>query len=52
METLNAAWQAASEHMYAQGGGDGAQQQAPGQDQGQQQGNDSNVADAEYEEVK
>jgi molecular chaperone DnaK len=51
METLNAAWQAASEHMYAQGGeqpGAGAQQ--PG---GQTAGNDDgNVADAEYEEVK
>ena len=51
MEALNAAWQAASEHMYAEGG-DGAAQQ-PGADGGQQQnaGGD-NVADAEYEEVK
>ncbi len=51
MEALNAAWQAASQHMYAGGegaapGGDGAQQQ------GQTAGNDGNVADAEYEEVK
>jgi molecular chaperone DnaK len=51
METLNAAWQAASEHIYNAGGGaeggqpDGGQQQASGN-------NDSNVADAEYEEVK
>ncbi len=54
MEKLNAAWQAASQHMYA--GADGG---APGADGmgGQQQGqpaggNDGNVADAEYEEVK
>jgi molecular chaperone DnaK len=50
-EELNAAWQAASQHIYnaqQQAGGDGAQQQ-------QQQtagNNDGNVADAEYEEVK
>lgn len=53
-EALNAAWQAASEHMYAQGN-DGAAQGQPG-DNGQQQQNsgndDGNVADAEYEEVK
>lgn len=51
METLNAAWQAASEHMYAQGG---EQPGAEGQQQGgQPSGNDDgNVADAEYEEVK
>ncbi len=54
-EKLNAAWMTASEEMYkagAQGGQpqDGAQ---PGHD-GQQAGagNDSHVADAEYEEVK
>ena len=51
METLNAAWQGASQHMYA--GGDGA---AAGADAGQQGqpagGTDGNVADAEYEEVK
>jgi molecular chaperone DnaK len=53
MEKLNGAWQAASQHMYAgadgasaQGGGDGQAQQ------GQAAGNDGNVADAEYEEVK
>ncbi len=50
MEELNAAWQAASQHMYADqqnaGGADGAQQQ---QNAGS---NDGNVADAEYEEVK
>lgn len=51
METLNAAWQAASEHMYAQGGEQpGAEQPQNGQ---QSAGNDDgNVADAEYEEVK
>ncbi len=51
MEKLNAAWQAASQHMYA--GGDGAAQGGPeaqGQP-GQAAGNDG-VADAEYEEVK
>ncbi len=53
MEKLNAAWQAGSQHMYA--GADGG---APGADgMGAQQGqpaggNDGNVADAEYEEVK
>ena len=53
MEMLNAAWQAASQHMYA--GADGT---APGADgQGQQQGqpaggDDGGLADAEYEEVK
>lgn len=51
METLNNAWQAASQHIYA------AQQNA-GQDGGSEQqanaasGNDGGVADAEYEEVK
>jgi len=49
MEELNAAWQAASQHMY------NAQQ--PGADAGQQQpdgaaGDASNVSDVEYEEVK
>lgn len=53
MEALNAAWQAASQDMYAQGG-----EGQPGADMGgqQQNGNASsstdNVADAEYEEVK
>jgi molecular chaperone DnaK len=49
VEELNAAWQAASQHIYSQG-----QDGAP-QDSGQQQqGNpaNDNVADAEYEEVK
>ena len=48
MEELNAAWQAASQHIYSQeqeGGQDGGQEQAEGT------AND-NVADAEYEEVK
>jgi molecular chaperone DnaK len=54
MEKLNAAWQAASQHMYAgadgaaQGGADG-QGQGP---QGQGQAAGDGVADAEYEEVK
>ncbi len=54
MEQLNAAWQAASQHMYA--GADGGAQGADGmggQQQGQPAGGaDGNVADAEYEEVK
>lgn len=47
-EELNNAWQAASQHMYAD-------QQQPGQGQPQQENagnNDGNIADAEYEEVK
>jgi molecular chaperone DnaK len=51
MEELNAAWQAASQHIYNQQGGG----EAGGAEQQQQQhagGNDGNVADAEYEEVK
>jgi molecular chaperone DnaK len=48
MEKLNAAWQAASQHMYNAG--------APGAEEGNaQQGQaagDGGVADAEYEEVK
>lgn len=49
MEELNAAWQAASQHIYAdQQGGD-----AQGNGQQQQAGHDDGgVADAEYEEVK
>ena len=49
-EQLNAAWTAASEHLYNQGAqdGDGAQQQ---QHDSNGSSND-NVADAEYEEVK
>jgi len=49
MEDLNAAWQTASQHIY------NAQQQQPGANGAQQEpagGNDGNVADAEYEEVK
>lgn len=52
METLNAAWQAASQHIY------NAQQQQQGTENGEaQQDNagdnaEGNVADAEYEEVK
>lgn len=52
-EELNAAWMAASEHMYKAGqdaGNPGAQQQ---HEQQQHAGNnDGGVADAEYEEVK
>jgi molecular chaperone DnaK len=51
MEDLNAAWQAASQHIY------NAQQPGADAGNGQQQhepagGNDGNIADAEYEEVK
>ena len=50
-EELNAAWMAASEHMY-QAGQDGGAAQG-GADQHQHAGgNDGHVADAEYEEVK
>lgn len=49
MEELNTAWQAASQHIYSaqqeQGAAGGQQEQHAG-------GNDGNVADAEYEEVK
>jgi molecular chaperone DnaK len=54
MEELNAAWQGASQHIYnaqqqqggeSAGGNGSAQQESAG-------GNDGNVADAEYEEVK
>ncbi len=50
-EELNAAWQAASQHIYnaqQQAGGEGQQQQA----QPNADNNDGGVADAEYEEVK
>jgi molecular chaperone DnaK len=48
MEELNAAWQGASQHIYAQqqAAGDGAPAQEPTEQ------SDGNVADAEYEEVK
>jgi molecular chaperone DnaK len=54
MEALNAAWQTASQHIYADGQGAGGAGQNGGgqQQQGQPAGNDGNVADAEYEEVK
>jgi len=53
METLNAAWQAASQHMYAgaDGAGAGTDGAAHQEHQGQAAGGDG-VADAEYEEVK
>lgn len=47
METLNNAWQAASQHMYAQPGADGGAQQ-----QAQPENAADNVSDVEYEEVK
>jgi molecular chaperone DnaK len=46
-EELNAAWQAASQHMYADGQQGGAQQ--PG---AEQTAGSDNVTDAEFEEVK
>ncbi|XZF12594.1 molecular chaperone DnaK [Chitinophagaceae bacterium MMS25-I14] len=49
-EELNAAWTAASEHIYAQGG-DGAAQGGEAHQQ-QSSGNDEGHVDAEYEEVK
>lgn len=52
MEKLNAAWQAASQHMYNAGGDGAAQGGDMGGQQGQTAGNDGGVADAEYEEVK
>jgi molecular chaperone DnaK len=51
MERLNAAWQAASQHMYAGADGGAAQGGANGQGQQGQPAGDG-VADAEYEEVK
>ena len=48
VEELNAAWQAASQHIYSQGQQDGAQPN----EGAQQQGSNDNVADAEFEEVK
>lgn len=53
MEELNAAWQAASQHMYNAGNDGGAPQGDHGQQEQQGAGNnDGGVADAEYEEVK
>ena len=54
METINEAWKAASEEMYAaQGGAEGAN---PGADQqGQPEASDAqgdNVEDVDFEEVK
>lgn len=45
-EELNAAWQAASQHMYADG------QQGQSQSGAEQSANADNVTDAEFEEVK
>ncbi len=47
METLNTAWSAASEHMYA-----GNPQEAAANEGATNEKQDDNVADAEFEEVK
>jgi molecular chaperone DnaK len=55
MATLNAAWQAASQEMYAGGAGQPGAQPNPGADTNSGAGNTSGGADAqdvEYEEVK
>lgn len=49
-EELNAAWAAASEHLYNAGGAQG--QEGAGQQTAGDHNNDGGVADAEYEEVK
>jgi len=49
-EELNAAWTAASEHLYNAGGAQG--QEGAGQQTAGDHNNDGGVADAEYEEVK
>ena len=51
-EELNAAWTAASEDMYKAGQQPGGAPGGDGQQQSNTGGNESNVADAEYEEVK
>jgi len=51
MATLNAAWQAASQEMYAQTGADGQGQPNQGQETADA-GANPNVQDAEFEEVK
>ena len=52
METLNNAWQAASQDMYAQGGEGQPGADMGGQPQGSHDAAANDVADAEYEEVK
>jgi molecular chaperone DnaK len=53
MEELNAAWQAASQHIYNAQQQEGQQQNGAGEQPHENAGgNDGNVADAEYEEVK
>jgi molecular chaperone DnaK len=47
METLNTAWSAASEHMYAGNPQEGATNEGAANEK-----QDDNVADAEFEEVK
>lgn len=51
-EELNAAWTAASEHLYNQGQNPGDGAQAGGQQHNAGSEGDGGVADAEYEEVK
>ena len=51
-EQLNAAWMAASEHMYKAGQEGGPNPAADQQQQHANAGNDGHVADAEFEEVK
>ncbi|MDO7847577.1 molecular chaperone DnaK [Hymenobacter sp. M29] len=54
MEAINAAWQAASQEMYAAGGAEGGQPGADGQPQGgngQGQPAGDHVTDVDYEEV-
>ena len=55
MEELNAAWQTASQHIYnaqQQAGDDPNANAGGGQQPNQGSGDDGNVADAEFEEVK
>lgn len=53
MEEMNTAWQAASQHIYAAQQEQGADGQQPAEGAAENSGTaDSNVSDAEYEEVK
>lgn len=53
VEELNAAWNAASQHMYnQQDGGDAGAQQQGGQQQQSNAGANDEVSDVEFEEVK
>lgn len=51
-EELNAAWQAASQNIYNAQQQAGGNPEGAGQEQHAAQGDDGNIADAEYEEVK